>query len=77
MKKDISNLLILVLLSILFCQCKQTQRARVDAVQGPQTMKEDETRYIDITQENKQVWEEANKVRDSITESTFLKQDSL
>lgn len=73
MKNDISNLLILALLSILFCQCKQAQQARVDAVQSPQTVKEDEERNIEITKKNKQAWEEATKVRDSITETTFLK----
>lgn len=73
MKKNICNLLILVLLFILFCQCKQAQRTKVYAGQNPQTIEEDEKRNIDITQKNKQAWEEATKVRDSITDTTFLK----
>lgn len=75
MKKNISNFLILALLSILFCQCKQAQQIRIkaDAQQNPQTIEADEKRNAEITQKNKQAWEEATKVRDSITDTTFLK----
>ena len=75
MKKNISNFLVLALLSILFCQCKQSRQITIkaDAQQNLRTLEVDEKRNAEIAQKNKQAWEEATKVRDSITDSTFLK----
>lgn len=73
MERKLNYFLIFVLASVLFCQCKPSQRAKVDAQQNAKTIKEDEKRNDVISLQNKQAWEEAKKVRDSITDTTFLK----
>lgn len=73
MNKKICYLLIIIFSPLIFWQCKSRQQIIKDAQQNPQTLKEDERRNNEITLKNKQTWEEAIKIRDAITDSTFLK----
>lgn len=74
MNKNIKYLLIIIFSPLIFWQCKSSrQQMIIDAQQNPQTIKEDEKRNNEIRLKNKQAWVEAKKVRDSITDSTFLR----